>query len=96
MRTTLFAFVGAASIVLAGPVAFAGSDAYPDLPGQAIYASPPSTPSQAEAYQDAGPASAPLSAATAVNGTGGAEAMPEFAGAPAMFGTPNTEVARKR
>ena len=59
MRTTLFAFVGAASIVLAGPIAFAGSDAYPDLSGQAIYASPPSAPTQAEAYQDAGSVSAP-------------------------------------
>lgn len=94
MTIAPFAILGAACLVLAGPAAFAGSDAYVDGPPQAVYASPPDSPGQAEAYQGVGQSSAPLSTATALSGAG-SESMPEFAGAPVMFGPPNVAVARR-
>lgn len=93
MKTTLFAALAAVSVALASPVAFAGSEAYPDAPAQTIVASPSSSAGFAGAYPENGPVAVQLGAATAVNNTG-AQHEPEFAGAATSYGASVPAIAQ--
>lgn len=93
MKTTLFAALAAVSLAIGTPAAFAGSQAYPDAPAQAIIASPSTSTGFAEAYPENGPVAVSLGAATALNNTG-SQHEPEFAGAAATYGSVAPAVAQ--